>query len=127
MVKHQEINAFWRVFLIDRSNMLTKPGGHVFQFVGVIPDLVKQAKVGGRKGRFVHFVDDIGNRITGLIAQINSGKAMQRQVNRSRPVALHTGELLHGGCATVRAEHRLAAHPVRAFLGDGALGQFISP
>lgn len=47
VVEHQEVDALGRVFLVDRGNVLADLRGHVFQFFGVVPNLVEQTEVGG--------------------------------------------------------------------------------
>ena len=126
VVEHQEVDALWGVLLVDRGNVLANLRGHVLQLFGVVPDLIEQAEVGGCKGGLVHFVDEVGDRIAGLVTQVHRRETVERHVGGVHAVGLHNGERLHGGLGAVALEPGLAAHPVSALLGDGALGQLVA-
>ena len=69
--------------------MLTDLLSHVLEFFGVVPNLVEQTEVGGRKGSPVHLVDKVGHRIAFLVSEIDSGEAVQGMFAVSVPPA-HT-------------------------------------
>ena len=128
VVEHQEVDALGRILLVHRRNVLAHQAGHVFELVGISPNLVKQAQKNAGIGGLVELVDDIGDGIAALVAQIHSGKAVQRHVNgigRCCGSGLHRCKLLHGCATAVGPELGLAAHPVGTFAGDGTLGQFV--
>ena len=126
VVEHQEVDALGRVLLIDRGDVLANLRRHVLQLFGVVPDLVEQTEVGSREGGFVHLVDEVGHRIALLVAEIDSGEAVQGHVRRVDAASLHAGELLHGRFGAVAAERGLAPYPVGAFLGHGPLGELVA-
>jgi hypothetical protein len=126
VVEHQEVDALRRVLLVDGRDVLANLRGHVFQFFGVVPDLVEQAEVGGGKGRLVHLVDQVGDRIARLVTQVHRRKAVERHVGCGGASGLHARERLHGRLGAVALECSLAAHPVSALFGDGALGQLVA-
>ena len=99
---------------------------HIFQLLGVLPDLVKQTEVGRRKGRLVHLVDEVGDSVALLVAEIDGGKAVQWHVGSLCCGSLNTGELLHRCLAAIGLERCLAPHPVRALFCNRALGQFVA-
>ena len=126
VVEHQEVDSLWRIFLIDRRDMITDCGGYIFKFCWIIPDLVKELKVCRCKGRLVYPVDDVGNGITLLISQIHSGEAMQRHICRFQRRPLNAGKLLHRGFGLVGAESGFAAHPFGTLAGNSTLGELIA-
>ena len=126
VVEHQKIDALGRILLVHRRNVVANLGGHVLQLGRVAPDLVEQAEIGCRKGWLVHPVDQIGDGVALLIAQINGSEAVQRYIGRVRAAGLNAGKLLHRSLAAIGFEGRFAPHPVGALLGDGTLGQLVA-
>jgi hypothetical protein len=59
VVEHQEVDALWRVFLVDGCNVVADLRRYILQLLRVLPDLVKQTEVGRRKRRLVHLVDEV--------------------------------------------------------------------
>jgi hypothetical protein len=49
-----------RLLLVHRRDVVANLRGHIFQLLGVLPDLVEQTEVGGREGWLVHLVDEVG-------------------------------------------------------------------
>lgn len=106
--------------------MLADLCGHIFQLFGVVPDLVKQAQVRGRKGRLVHLVDEVRDGVALLVAEIDSGEPVQGHVGRVGAASLHARELLHRCFGAVAAELGLAPYPVGALLGHCPLGELVA-
>ena len=106
--------------------MITDCGGHIFKFCRVTPDLVKKLKVCRCESRLVYPIDNVGNGITLLISQINSGETMQRHICRFQRRSLNAGKLLHRGFCLVGAEFGFAAHPFGALAGNSTLGELIA-
>ena len=122
VVEHQKVDTLRRVFLIDRLDVLANLCSHILKLLWVIPDLVKQVEIGGGEGWLVHFVDEIGNRIALLVAEVDSREAMQWHVGGVGAIGLHTCKRLHWCFGSVALELGLAAHPVCTFFGNGSLG-----
>ncbi len=129
VVEHQKIDAFWRVLLVDRCDVVDDGGGDVFNLLGVGPDLVKELQIGRRERRFVHLVDQIGNCIAWLVAQVHRCKAMQGHVDGFGCISttrFNAGEGLHRRLRAVGHEARLELQPIGALTGDGALRQLVA-
>ncbi len=73
----------------------------------------------------VDFVDEVGDGVAGLVAEVDGGEAVEGQVDGFGLRMVQAGELLHGGVAAIGAEGGFAAHPVGIFFGDGALGELV--
>jgi hypothetical protein len=125
VVEHQEVDALWRILLIDRGNVLAQARGHVFQFVRIIPYLLEQAEEHAGMGRLVEAGDDVRERIAFLVAQIDGGKALQRHVDGVAGRGPNPGKGLHRRLTTVGAEDGLATYPVGALPRDCFLGELV--
>ena len=114
-----------RILLVDGGDVVAEALGDVVELVGVVPDLVEELKVRCGHRRLVDPVDEVGNGVAPLVAEVDGGEAVQRHVGglvrRDSP-----GELLHRRSGAVRAELSLPPHPVGAFLGDRPLGQLVA-
>ncbi len=96
--------------------------GHVLELFPVVPDLVEPAeKTRGHRGAR-KLVDDVGQRIALLVAEIDGGEPLDREIDRGlRAIRPGAGQLLHRRAGRVRAEPDLATDPVGALPGDGPL------
>jgi hypothetical protein len=57
--QHQEVNALWGVFFVDRSDMVPNEIRNVSELLGVLPNLIEQREKRSGRDRLVHFVDEI--------------------------------------------------------------------
>ena len=127
VVEHHEVDAFRRILGVDVGNVLADLAGDVLEFFPVAPNLLEQAQVAVGHGSSGELVDDVGKRAALLIAEIDGGESLERKIDVGLAVGgLDAGHLLHQGLGGVRAEGDLAPDPVRAFAGDGALGEHVA-
>jgi hypothetical protein len=61
-----------------------------------------------------------------LVAEVHGGEAVQRHVGGVCAIGLDQANCCIGCLGAVALEPGLAAHPVGALLGDGALGQLVA-
>ena len=90
VVEHHEVDAFGRILLINRRDMIAEPVRDVLRLFRVVPDLIEQRHESGRCCWLVHLVDDVGDGIALLVAKIHGGKTVQRHVDRIASESLWT-------------------------------------
>ena len=91
VVEHQEIDALGRVFLVHGRNVVADLRRHIFQLLGVLPYLVEQTEVGRCECRLVHLVDEVGDSVALLVAEIDGSKAVQWHVGSLCGGSLNAG------------------------------------
>ena len=127
VVEHHEVEALGRILRINGGDVVADLGGDVLELFPVVPDLVEEPQVAiGHRGAG-ELVDDVREGAALLVAEVDGSEALEREVNGGlRGGGLDAGHLLHQGFGGVRAEAGLAADPVGAFAGDGALGELVA-
>ncbi|MNN49618.1 hypothetical protein D3C81_1641540 [compost metagenome] len=61
--------------------MITEPSGDVFQLFLVVPNLLEQIEKHARVGWLIEAGDDVGKRVTLLVAQVDRRKPLHWHVD----------------------------------------------
>ena len=73
----------------------------------------------------VHAVDEVRDRVAVLVAEVDRREAMQRHVDGLPAVRRDSTNCCIGARSRLERKRAFRAHPVRALLGDRALGQLV--
>ena len=55
--------------------------GYILKLLRVVPDLIEQREVGRGERLLVDPVDEVGNGVALLVAEIDGGKSVEREIN----------------------------------------------
>lgn len=119
--KCDKVDEFRGVFVVGGRNAFNDLVGHVLDFSGIIPDLIKLAEKisailgGGCLGYGGKHV------IAALTAEVNRSKTADWRIT----CFVHIEESHQAFRCDVGFESRFTPDPVRAFTGNGFLGQFV--
>ena len=121
IIEHQKIDTLRSVLFIDCRDVFYKAVCYIFKLFVVIPNLFKKTQIGFCHLRFIDAIDKVGDGISFLITEIDSGKSVERCIDDVS--VLYTGKLLHRCRCFVGFECCFFPDPFGTLSCNGALGK----
>ena len=125
MVQRQKVNEFRRIFCVGSADILNYNVRNIFQFLMVIPQLIKKLHVLLCEGS-IETIDHIVSIITTFTTNVYRCKTVKRHVSSLRCTGIHRHEAAHVLAGRIGFESYLSANPVCTLFGNSTLRHFIA-
>ena len=124
IVEGDEIDELGRVFAVDVGDMINDVVSDIGKILFVVPKLVEHTEI-LTSVCTIDLVDEVHHAVAAFAAQVSSGETIHRRIGAYIIVG-NVDEARKGVACGVRLEAYFLLYPIRAFNGDGLLGELVA-